>query len=168
MLEDRGVKIISIVSNSLEFSFKFFELKNPQNLQLDLKKAEDLDKLKKILPKVNILLESFRPGVMERLGLSPEEIHAINPDLIFVRLSAYGQHTSIAKQANHDINFLALNGILNKIKPYSDQLNRDKDQESSSGGQLQLQYEDANKPVIPFNVIGDYVGGSLGSFTLIL
>ena len=57
---------------------------------------------KEFLPRVNIVLESFRPGVMERLGLAPDLIHAINPNIIYVRLSAYGQSTSASKLAHHD------------------------------------------------------------------
>ena len=56
---------------------------------------------------------------MERLGLSPEEVHKINPSIIYVRLSAYGQNTSASKLAHHDVNFLALAGVLNRFKPYA-------------------------------------------------
>ena len=126
-----------------------------------MKDPSDLTKLKQMLTKVNILLESFRPGVMERLGLSPAEVHALNPNLIYVRLSAYGQHASIAKLANHDMNFLALNGVLNRCKPQNSDL---KESENQHGAK----FSDPYKPVIPFNIIGDYVGGSLATFTLIL
>ena len=91
MLENRGVKIIRVTGNKLDVSFDLFPLGQEEKVKLNLKKKEDLELLKKeYLPKVNIVLESFRPGVMERLGLAPDLIHAINPNIIYVRLSAYG------------------------------------------------------------------------------
>ena len=63
-----------------------------KNVNVDLKNSADLDFIKKqVLPKVDIVLESYRPGTMEKLGLSPVEVHQINPKIIYGRLSGYGQ-----------------------------------------------------------------------------
>ena len=62
-------------------------------------------------------MESFRPGTMEKMGLSPKEIHDINPNVIYVRLSGYGNEKSnYTKIAGHDINYISVSGILNKFK----------------------------------------------------
>lgn len=91
---------------------------------------------------IDVFVESFRPGVMERLGLSPKQIHEVNPNVIYVRLSGYGQKD---KRAGHDANYLAESGIMSKFV-------------TTPGG----------KPGIPGNVVADYINGSLATFIKIL
>ncbi|CAG2180047.1 unnamed protein product, partial [Oppiella nova] len=82
------------------------------------------------------LIETFRPGVMERLGLGPEVLTAANERLVYMRISGFGQTGYLSQKAGHDINYLAITGILSKL------------------GKRDL-------PVPPINVLGDYGGGGL-------
>ena len=119
---------------------------------MNLKAQEDrATLLNEIIPTIDILLESFRPGVMERLGLSPEEVHKVNPRLVYIRLTGFGQQPSEYRDtASHDSNYLAVSGLLSKFR-FTD--NQD--------GFKQI-------PVMPGNIIADYASGSLGSFVLAL
>ena len=105
--------------------------------------------LDRVIPKVDILLESNRPGVMEKFGLGPESVHAINPNLIYVRVSGYGHNKSqgdIISQAGRDVNYLAASGLLSRFKRVSGKV----------------------APVFPANVLTYYAGGSIYAITLIL
>src|SRR5690606_26734202 len=84
-----------------------------------------------------VLLEGFRPGVMERLGLGPAETQARNPKLVYGRMTGFGQSGPLAERAGHDLTYLALTGALHAIGP------RD------------------GKPVPPLNLVADYGGGSM-------
>jgi alpha-methylacyl-CoA racemase len=75
--------------------------------------------LEQIIPKCDILLESYRPGVMERFGLDPETVHKINPKIIYVRISGYGhasQNYEKIYRAGRDVNYLATAGLLIKFR----------------------------------------------------
>ncbi|MEZ5812700.1 MAG: CaiB/BaiF CoA-transferase family protein [Rhizobiaceae bacterium] len=85
----------------------------------------------------DILLEGFRPGVMERLGLGPDACHAVNPGLVYGRMTGFGQDGPLAQRAGHDLTYLALSGVLSTIGP--------------AGG----------KPVPPLNLVADYGGGTM-------
>ena len=84
-----------------------------------------------------MLIEGWRPGVAERLGLRPDRCAARNPKLVYGRMTGYGQSGPLAQAAGHDINYIALTGALHAV--------------GSAGGQ----------PVPPLNLIGDYGGGAL-------
>src|SRR3546814_13199599 len=86
--------------------------------------------------RADILIEGFRPGVMERLGLGPEVALARNPALVYGRMTGWGQSGPLADRAGHDINYIALSGALHAIGP-------------------------AGKPVPPLNLVGDFGGGAL-------
>ena len=79
---------------------------------LDLKSEAGRAQLLKLLPQADILLEGYRPGVMERLGLGPETCHAEAPRLVYGRMTGYGQAGPLAQTAGHDLNFVALTGAL--------------------------------------------------------
>ncbi|MGH8384115.1 MAG: CaiB/BaiF CoA transferase family protein [Pseudomonas sp.] len=85
--------------------------RNKRSLALDLKKPEALEVIKQLLKDYDIVLEQFRPGVMERLGLGYEALRAINPKLIYVSITGYGQTGPYKDRAGHDINYLALAGL---------------------------------------------------------
>ena len=85
----------------------------------------------------DILIEGFRPGVMERLGLAPHRCHEVNPGLVYGRITGWGQHGPLAQRAGHDINFLALSGALSMIGPPGD------------------------RPVVPVNMVADFGGGAM-------
>lgn len=83
-----------------------------RSLVLDLKKNEDRDRLKPLIHKADVVVEQFRPGVMDRLGLGYEALRAINPRLIYCAISGYGQSGPRAGEAGHDLNYLARTGLL--------------------------------------------------------
>ena len=85
--------------------------RNKRSLALDLKQAEALDIVRALVKEHDIVLEQFRPGVMERLGLGYEALKAINPRLIYVSITGYGQTGPYKDRAGHDINYLALAGV---------------------------------------------------------
>ncbi|WP_434698671.1 CaiB/BaiF CoA transferase family protein [Pseudomonas sp. D1-1] len=85
--------------------------RNKRSLALDLKQPAALEIIKRLLDDHDILLEQFRPGVMERLGLGYEALEAINPRLIYVSITGYGQTGPFKDRAGHDINYLALAGL---------------------------------------------------------
>ncbi|MBF6041488.1 CoA transferase [Pseudomonas sp. P154a] len=85
--------------------------RNKRSLALDLKHPEALEVIKQLLTDYDIVLEQFRPGVMERLGLGYEALKAINPKLIYVSITGYGQTGPYKDRAGHDINYLALAGL---------------------------------------------------------
>ncbi|MGH8447834.1 CaiB/BaiF CoA transferase family protein, partial [Pseudomonas sp.] len=85
--------------------------RNKRSLALDLKQAEALEIMRELIKDYDIVLEQFRPGVMERLGLGYEALKAINPRLIYVSITGYGQTGPYKDRAGHDINYLALAGV---------------------------------------------------------
>jgi alpha-methylacyl-CoA racemase len=104
-------------------------------LELDLKSPDGLRAAKALISKANGLIEGMRPGVMERLGLGPETVLALNPALVYGRMTGWGQRGPLAHTAGHDINYIALTGMLHAI-----------------GG---------DDPVVPLNLLGDFGGGGM-------
>ena len=86
--------------------------RNKRSLTLNLKAPEGKEIFRQLARQADVVLEGFRPGVMARLGLGYESLRALNPRLIFAALSGYGNHGPRAQRAGHDINYLALSGIL--------------------------------------------------------
>ena len=85
--------------------------RNKRSLALDLKQPEALEIVRQLVAEYDIVLEQFRPGVMERLGLGYEALKALNPKLIYVSITGYGQTGPYKDRAGHDINYLALSGV---------------------------------------------------------
>ncbi|MEM6496685.1 MAG: CaiB/BaiF CoA-transferase family protein [Pseudomonadota bacterium] len=112
-------------------------LRNRKNIAVDLKSDEGKEVAMRLSEQADILIEGFRPGVMERLGLGPEEMWARNPKLVFGRMTGWGQDGPIAHTAGHDINYIALSGALYSIGT-----------------------KDAG-PVPPLNLVGDFGGGGV-------
>lgn len=81
-----------------------------RSIVLDLKNPADIDTVKALVAKSDALIEGFRPGVMERLGLGPDVLHKINPALVYGRMTGWGQQGQMAKQAGHDLNYIGLSG----------------------------------------------------------
>lgn len=104
---------------------------------LDLKEPQAVDEALALLDQAHGMVEGFRPGVMERLGLGPDEALARNPRLVYGRITGWGQTGPWAQVAGHDINYIALVGALDLV--------------GAPGG----------PPVPPLNLVGDYAGGSL-------
>jgi len=86
--------------------------RNKQSIALDLKKPESVEIVKKLIQEYDIVLEQFRPGVMERFGLGYAALKAVNPKIIYCSLTGYGQTGAFKDRAGHDINYLALSGIM--------------------------------------------------------
>jgi len=110
-------------------------------LFLDLKDADGVELALRVAGKADVLIEGFRPGVMERLGLGPDVALARNPKLIYARMTGWGQDGPLAQTAGHDLTYLALTGALEAIGP------------------------ECGPPVPPLNVVGDMGGG--GAFLVI-
>jgi alpha-methylacyl-CoA racemase len=108
-----------------------------RSIGLDLKKPADVAVARALVAKADALVEGFRPGVMERLGLGPDESLKSNPRLVYGRMTGWGQEGPLASAAGHDINYIALVGALNAI--------------GSRNG----------PPVPPLNLVGDFGGGAL-------
>jgi alpha-methylacyl-CoA racemase len=107
-----------------------------RSLALDLKRPAGVEALLSLVDCADALIEGFRPGVMERLGLGPEVCQARNRKLVYGRVTGWGQTGPMAQSAGHDINFIALSGALHAI------------------GKI-------DAPVVPLNLVGDYAGGGV-------
>jgi len=112
-------------------------LRNRHAIALDLKQADAVNLVLSLVERAEALIEGFRPGVTERLGLGPRECHSRNPRLVYGRMTGWGQTGPLATSAAHDLNYIALAGALHSI--------------GRAGG----------PPVPPLNMLGDYAGGSL-------
>lgn len=86
--------------------------RNKRGVAVDLKDADGVAALESLVPRADVVVESFRPGVMERLGLGYERLKELNPGLVYCAITGYGQDGPMAQRAGHDINYLALSGLL--------------------------------------------------------
>ncbi|MED6310340.1 MAG: CaiB/BaiF CoA-transferase family protein, partial [Pseudomonadota bacterium] len=112
-------------------------LRGRKNIALDLKHPDGIEAALKLCDQADIIIEGFRPGVMERLGLGPDVVFARNKKVVYGRMTGWGQDGPIAKTPGHDINYIALTGALYAIG-------------SKESG-----------PVPPLNLVGDFGGGAL-------
>lgn len=94
-----------------------FLYRNRPSVAIDLKSPEGLDLVRDLATRADVIIEGYRPGAMERLGLGPETLCAANGRLIYARMSGWGQTGPLASRAGHDINYLALTGALYPIGP---------------------------------------------------
>ncbi len=108
-----------------------------RSVAFDLKKPEAIEAVLKLVAKADALIEGFRPGVTERLGLGPDDCLKRNPKLIYGRMTGWGQEGPLAHAAGHDINYIALSGALHSFGRKGD------------------------APVPPLNLVGDFGGGAL-------
>ncbi|MEL6503762.1 MAG: CaiB/BaiF CoA-transferase family protein [Pseudomonadota bacterium] len=112
-------------------------LRGRRLVEVDLKTPEGVDQARALIAKADVVVEGYRPGVMERLGLGPEECMADNAALVFARITGWGQEGPLAPRAGHDINYIALTGAL-----------------AATGTQ-------ESGPVPPLNLVGDFGGGGM-------
>ncbi|MCB1389013.1 MAG: CoA transferase [Rhodobacteraceae bacterium] len=94
-----------------------FYNRNKRSVALDLKSAAGRAQALALVAEADVLVEGYRPGVAERLGLGPDACRALNPRLVYARMTGWGQSGPMAMEAGHDINYLALTGALNAIGP---------------------------------------------------
>jgi alpha-methylacyl-CoA racemase len=112
-------------------------LRNRRFVIADLKSDEGRALVLKLVGKADVLIEGYRPGVTERMGLGPEDCAKVNERLIYGRMTGWGQTGPRSKQAGHDINYISLNGVLHAIGRVNE------------------------RPVPPLNLVGDFGGGSM-------
>jgi alpha-methylacyl-CoA racemase len=129
MLADLGAEIIRIdrpggypaPDSNLDFEqfgkFAFYN-RNRRTVRLDLKAARGREAALRLVTHADALIEPFRPGVMERLGLGPTECLAANPRLLYARMTGWGQSGPLARTAGHDLNYIGLSGALGLFKPH--------------------------------------------------
>ncbi|XP_054908503.1 alpha-methylacyl-CoA racemase [Poeciliopsis prolifica] len=136
ILADFGAKVIR-VDRTKVFSTLDTQARGKQSLALNLKMPQGVALLRRLCVQSDVVLEPYRKGVMEKLGLGPSELHKENPRLIYARLTGYGQSGRYASAAGHDINYLAMSGLLSQL--------------GRSG----------EKPYAPLNLVADFAGGGL-------
>nr|XP_006627299.1 PREDICTED: alpha-methylacyl-CoA racemase [Lepisosteus oculatus] len=136
VLADFGARVIRVDRTRTTMAMDV-QARGKLSVALNLKKPEGAAVLRKLCLKSDVVLEPFRKGVMEKLGLGPEELLKENPRLIYARLTGFGQSGSFATAAGHDINYLAMSGLLSKLGRSSE------------------------NPYAPLNLVADFAGGGL-------
>ncbi|MGO4711673.1 CaiB/BaiF CoA transferase family protein [Bradyrhizobium sp. 2TAF24] len=138
MLSDMGADVVSVVRRGAgKRDDRDFVNRGRRIVELDLKAPGDVAHALDLIAQADVLLEGFRPQVMERLGLGPDETLKRNPRLVYGRMTGWGQEGPLAQAAGHDINYIAITGALDSFR--------------ASNGEA----------VSPLNLVGDYGGGAL-------
>ncbi|WP_407157666.1 CaiB/BaiF CoA transferase family protein [Bradyrhizobium sp. STM 3557] len=136
MLADMGAEVVTLDRVGAKKNMKSVAGRGRKVIELDLKNKDVIAQVLDLLAGADALIEGFRPGVMERLGLGPDIVLARNPKLVYGRMTGWGQEGPLAQAAGHDINYISITGALAAIGP-------------------------AEKPVPPLNLVGDFGGGAL-------
>ncbi|ROO87882.1 alpha-methylacyl-CoA racemase [Actinocorallia herbida] len=136
LLAEMGADVVR-VDRPTEPAFPDVLDRGRRSVVIDLKHPEGAEAVLRLAEKADILIEGFRPGVAERLGIGPEAALARNPALVYGRMTGWGQTGPRARTAGHDLNYIALTGVLAAIGPAE------------------------GPPSIPLNLVGDFGGGSL-------
>jgi alpha-methylacyl-CoA racemase len=137
LLSDMGADVVRIDRKGARGSKFDVTSRGRRSVAIDLKSPDGVGLCLDLIAKADVLVEGFRPGVMERLGLGPEPALARNPKLIYGRMTGWGQHGPLALAAGHDINYIALTGALHAMGRKDD------------------------SPAPPLNLVGDFGGGAL-------
>jgi alpha-methylacyl-CoA racemase len=145
LLADMGADVVRIDRAGVVNGTEVVPFQIPDDLMnrgrrsvgIDLKRPEGLEAALRLIGTADALFEGFRPGVAERLGVGPEPCRARNPKLVYGRMTGWGQDGPLAESAGHDINYIALSGVLSRI-----------------GRQGQ-------PPTPPLNLVGDFGGGAM-------
>lgn len=137
VLADLGADVIRVARPGSPVRKEDVTLRSRTTVPLDLRSEKGRAAAISLVRNADLLIEGFRPGVMERLGLGPDELLAIQPRLVYGRMTGWGQYGPLAQAAGHDINYIALTGVLNAIGT-PDQ-----------------------SPVVPMNLVGDFGGGGM-------
>jgi alpha-methylacyl-CoA racemase len=136
MLADMGAEVITLDRVGASKNLKGVATRGRKVVELDLKDKAAVAQVLDLLANADALIEGFRPGVMERLGLGPDVVLARNPRLVYGRMTGWGQEGPLANAAGHDINYISITGALAAIGP-------------------------KERPVPPLNLVGDFGGGAL-------
>lgn len=141
MLADMGAEVLRIERRGGGLQPKDpkrdFSARGRKSITLDLKKPGAVDTALRLIAQADALIEGYRPGVMERLGLGPDDCLAQNPRLVYGRMTGWGQEGPLANAAGHDLNYIALSGALWAMG------------------------ESARSPMPPLNLLGDFGGGGM-------
>lgn len=139
MLGDLGASILRIdrPQTSSDAEAPLALQRGRHSLTLDLKSPDGVERALEEVAKADVVVEGFRPGVMERLGLGPDDCGARNSELVYARMTGWGQRGPLANTAAHDVNYLAISGVLHTMG------------------------SPAGTPPLPLNLLGDYAGGGL-------
>lgn len=146
MFADMGAEVVRVdriadPGLGVEIDSRYdFMLRGRRSIAVDLKTAAGRDTVLRLIDDADVLVESFRPGVAERLGLGPEESMAHNPRLVYGRMTGWGQEGPYAAMAGHDINYIALAGVLDAIGPPD------------------------GPPLPPLNLVGDFGGAVIFAY----
>lgn len=136
MLSDCGADVLRIDRAESGPSPHAVLERGRRSVVLDLKSDAGIATARRLAATADLLIEGFRPGVMERLGLGPDALLALNPRLVYARMTGWGQDGPLAQDAGHDPNYLALTGAVNAIGT-------------------------TEEPVLPLSLVGDYGGGGM-------
>src|ERR1700744_423440 len=136
MLADMGAEVVTLDRVGAKKNLKSVAGRGRKVVELDLKNKDAVAQVLDLLSHADALIEGFRRGVMERLGLGPDVVQSRNPRLVYGRMTGWGQEGPLAQAAGHDINYISVPGALAAI-----------------GGK--------DKPIPPLNLVGDFGGGAL-------
>lgn len=136
-LADMGAEVVIITRKSGPMDPTDINNRSKRSAALNLKTPEGIEAARTLIDRADVLIEGFRPGVMERMGLGPADCHAHNAGLIYGRMTGWGQDGPLAQTAGHDINYLGLTGFLHAIGRADD------------------------VPMPPINIGADYGGGTM-------
>jgi len=136
LLADMGADVVTLDRVGASKSLKSVAGRGRKVVEIDLKAKASIAQVLDLLSHADALIEGFRPGVMERLGLGPDVVQAHNPRLVYGRMTGWGQEGPLAQAAGHDINYISVTGALAAIGP-------------------------KERPVPPLNLVGDFGGGAL-------
>ncbi|MFC6079996.1 CaiB/BaiF CoA transferase family protein [Sphaerisporangium aureirubrum] len=142
MLADHGAEVLRIdrvasVAAAGDTPRQDVMDRGKRTIGLDLKSPEGVAAFKELAATADVVIEVFRPGVAERLGIGPEDLHAVNPRLVYGRMTGWGQDGPLAHTAGHDIDYIAVAGVLSML---------------GRAGE---------PPTPPINILGDFAGGGL-------
>lgn len=141
MLAEMGCEVIRIErvtrsDNSLDSRLAGIAVRPRTTIAVDLKSDDGREVVRSLIDSADVLIEGFRPGTAERLGIGPDSFKDTNPGLVYMRLTGWGQDGPYAMMAGHDINYIGLSGALAAIG-------------------------EEGKPIPPLNLLGDYAGGTM-------
>jgi alpha-methylacyl-CoA racemase len=137
MLADHGAEVIRVCRPDSEWNPTDILLRSRQSIMLDMKKPSAVEVARRLIASADGLIEGYRPGVMERMGLGPDRLLKDTPNLVYGRMTGWGQTGSFSHAAGHDINYVALSGALHAF---------------GRAGE---------KPTPPINMVGDFGGGGM-------
>ncbi|WP_326642625.1 CoA transferase [Streptosporangium sp. NBC_01755] len=142
MLADHGAEVLrvdraSVVAKAGDAPRVDVMDRGKRTIGLDLKSPEGVAAFKELARHADVVVEVFRPGGAERLGIGPADLHAINPRLVYGRMTGWGQDGPLAPTAGHDIDYIAISGVLSMLG------------------------REGERPTPPINILGDFAGGGL-------